>query len=382
MVGTVRHGAIVVPAEVLLGAAVAAHGAGGASPAGLAGEQGVRELGAAGVGEGRAAVQGDVVEAEVPDGGVDHAVRREGHDGPDDGAGEHVVPVVVLVDGQGAADQARAQDRRVDGDQLPHGRVVVGKDLELGVEVEVQVDEAREGGRGVARRHRLERVVDLLGVARADLGRVVDAREARPVVAGALDARRVAGAADVGLADVEEVRAQAADEPLDEDLEHGRRDERVEQADDAVVDVPEGAHPDLADEDHDDGDEGGQQRGGHDGDDFLAQRVGEFGVHDLAVRELHGEGAGGGRVGHVDTEAEGAHGGHGEDVEPRELQPLAEGGTLGHRVVGAGVVGGAVLLAAAKEATAFGPGSSGLGRLLAGLLVEKTHLCRDVCPIH
>ena len=73
------------------------------------------------------------------------------------------------------------------------------------------------------------------------------------------------------------------------------------------------------------------------------------------------------------SETEGTHGGHGEDVEPCVLQPLAEGRALGHGVAGAGVAGG-VLLAAAEKAALLGLGSSRLGRLLARPLVEKTHL--------
>lgn len=62
------------------------------------------------------AVQRDVVESEIPDGRIHHSVRAEGEDGPDDGAGETVVPVVELVDGEGARDEGRAEDGGVDGD--------------------------------------------------------------------------------------------------------------------------------------------------------------------------------------------------------------------------------------------------------------------------
>ena len=46
--------------------------------------------------------------SEVPDSSVGHAVRAESHDATDDRAGEDVVPVVVLVDGERTADQASA----------------------------------------------------------------------------------------------------------------------------------------------------------------------------------------------------------------------------------------------------------------------------------
>lgn len=203
------------------------------------------------------------------------------------GAGpESNLPVVKLVNRQGTANKARAEDRGIYGDQLPHGRVIVGKDLELGVQVQIQIDEPRERSRRVSRRHRLKAVIDLVPVPGADLRRVVDLLEPGGIIAtvGAAGGKR-----DVRLADGQEVRAQAPDEPLDEDLEHGGGDEGVEQSDDGVVDVPEGADADLHHEEDEDGDEGGEQCGGPDWDDFLPEGVGEFRVDDLAVGEEDGE---------------------------------------------------------------------------------------------
>jgi hypothetical protein len=57
---------------------------------------------AAAVREGRVASQRNVVEPEIPDGGVDHSVRWDGHHGAYDAARNHVVPVVEFVDGEGA----------------------------------------------------------------------------------------------------------------------------------------------------------------------------------------------------------------------------------------------------------------------------------------
>ena len=37
--------------------------------------------------------QGNVIIPEVPDGGVNHAVRGEGHDGTDDGTCEDIIPL-------------------------------------------------------------------------------------------------------------------------------------------------------------------------------------------------------------------------------------------------------------------------------------------------
>lgn len=95
------------------------------APAGLARKDRIAQLVGAVVAEGHVAVQGNVVVAPVPDGGVDHAVRGPGEDGADDGSGKDVVPVVVLVDGEGATDEDGAEDGHVGQDELPHGSVLV-----------------------------------------------------------------------------------------------------------------------------------------------------------------------------------------------------------------------------------------------------------------
>ena len=205
-----------------------------------------------------------------------------------------------LVNGQGTPDKTCAEDRGVDGNQLPHGRVIVGKDLELGVEVEVQVDKAGKGGGRVARRHGLEAVVDSVSVSGADLRRVIDLLEPGGVVASPLGAGVVGGEGDIRLAHGQEMRPQTADQPFDKYLEDGGSDQGVEETDDGVVDIPERANADLHDEEDKDRHEGGEQRSGPDGDDLLAKGVGELGVDDLSIGEEDGERAGWRRVGFVD----------------------------------------------------------------------------------
>ena len=162
--------------------------------------------------------------------------------------------------------------------------MVVGKDLELRVEVQIQVNEASERSRGVPRWHGLQTIIDLVLVARADAA--VEHNRAEPI-------RHVAMRDEVGrdhrLADSEEVRTQSTDEPLDEDLEDGCGDERVQQADGGVIDVPEAAGSDLHDQEDEEGDEEGHQSSRVDGNDLVAHRVGELGVDDLAVGEADGE---------------------------------------------------------------------------------------------
>jgi hypothetical protein len=81
---------------------------------------------------------------------------------------------VVLVDGERAANEYSAENGHVQDNELPHGWVVVGEDLQLSVEIEIQEDKSSEGGGGVTRRHRLQAVVDLLLVTSADLTIVHD----------------------------------------------------------------------------------------------------------------------------------------------------------------------------------------------------------------
>lgn len=85
------------------------------------------------------------------------------------------------------------------------------------------------------------------------------------------------------------MRSQAADEPLDKDLEDGGADERIKKTDDSVVDVPEGSNADLHHKNDENGDDAGKEGGQPDGDDLVAKRVSEFGKDNLAVGKCNGE---------------------------------------------------------------------------------------------
>lgn len=175
----------------------------------------------------------------------------------------------------------------------------------------------------MARREGFKGVVDLILVTGADGAIVHDLAEA---VACLL----CCDSGNVGLADCEEVRAETADEPFEEDLEDCGGDEGVEEADDGIVHVPEGADSDLADQDDCDGHEGAEESGGPDGDDFFAHWVCELWVDDLAVLEEDWEGTRRCGMSFVDPKADYAHDCHGYDVKPCHLEPLAEAWLLGH----------------------------------------------------
>jgi len=272
----------------------------------------------------------DVVETEVPDGGIGHAVGAESHQSADDRSGEDIVPVVVLVDSKSTSDQASSKNGCVESDELPHSRVMVGKDLQLGVEVQVQVDETSERSRGVAGRHRLKTVVDLFPVTCADA--TVEHDLTVPICDVAIGATGfdtvVVGAdsvKDVGrddrLADGKEVRTKTSNEPLDEDLENSRGDQSVEKSDGSIVQVPEAASADLHDQEHGKGDEERHERGSPNGNNFVPHGVSELRVDNLSILEDDGEAAARGWISEVYTETDSAHEGHGKDVEPGSLDP-------------------------------------------------------------
>lgn len=140
-----------------------------------------------------------------------------------------------LIDRQGTGNQAGPQQRHVSDGQLPHGRVIVGENLQLGVQVQVKEDKASKSSSRMAAGHALEGIINLIRITGANLPGEVDAVVPDPVqsvVAKTLEL------GDIRLADVEEMGTQTADQPLDEDLEDGGGDQAVEEANDAVVEVP------------------------------------------------------------------------------------------------------------------------------------------------
>jgi hypothetical protein len=83
------------------------------------------------------ASQGNMVEAKVPDTGIDHTVGTGSHNGADDGSRQAIIPVMVFVYGKSSGDQKGAKKGCIDNDELPHCGMVVAEDLELCVEVVV-----------------------------------------------------------------------------------------------------------------------------------------------------------------------------------------------------------------------------------------------------
>jgi hypothetical protein len=102
----------------------------------------------------------------------------------------------------------------------------------------------------MSRRKRLQSIVDLLLIARADLAIVHDLAVSIPCDLSGHKARSANG---------QKVRTKTSNEPFQEDLKHGCSDQRVKQADYGVVHVPKRLDADLHEEENDDRDEHGQQ---------------------------------------------------------------------------------------------------------------------------
>lgn len=124
------------------------------------------------------AVEWDMVEAEVPDGSVHHAVRDESGESTDEGTSKAVVPVVAAINAVCAADEEGTKEWCEHGNELPHSWVIVRHDLEFGVEVEGQEHQAGKGGSGLAAWEGLEGTSNLKWISSADGAVVVDLSEA------------------------------------------------------------------------------------------------------------------------------------------------------------------------------------------------------------
>ena len=252
------------------------------SPADLLSERHVRAFTSHAVDEGRVAVERNMVLAGVPNGSVHHAIRGKGKNSPDDATSQDVIPVVRLVDRKRTGNQAGAKNRQVDKNQLPQRRVVVGVDFELGVEIEIEKDSAGKDGGRVSTREALQGVLDGILVLRcADLvGEhvllVSDPVEPCSVV------NLLRGELEIGLADVVKVGTETSDQPLYDDLKGCRGDDRVEQAKDAIVDVPKTADADqVHEQDRDDRNGDGKQGVEPRGNDLATVWVGELRVDNF-----------------------------------------------------------------------------------------------------
>ena len=111
--------------------------------------------------------------------------------------------------------------------------MVIGPDLELGVEVEIEIDKACESCGRMAGRERLQRIVYGVHVASAHTAIVHDIQET------------ITRSSHVGLTHGKKVGSQTTDEPFQEDLENSSGNQTVQKTDNCIVGIPERAYADL-----------------------------------------------------------------------------------------------------------------------------------------
>lgn len=98
---TVANGCVVAMAIAMVPAVTTSR----RTPSNLPRERGMRELGIGKV-KRHTPVEGNVVDAPVPDGCICHPVRRKGHDCADDCAGKNIVPVHIRNTAEGPRERA------------------------------------------------------------------------------------------------------------------------------------------------------------------------------------------------------------------------------------------------------------------------------------
>ncbi len=134
-----------------------------------------------------------MVESKVPNTCINHSISADCHHSSNDCTRKTVVPVVKFINRQCTCDESGTEKWRVDGDELPESWVVIGEELQLGIQVKIKKDEASEGGSRVSGGEGFERVIDRVLVTGADAAVVHDLAEAIPSVGAGWDNRLASG---------------------------------------------------------------------------------------------------------------------------------------------------------------------------------------------
>lgn len=66
-----------------------------------------------------------MIPPKIPDTRIHGSEAPESKSSADKGPGDHIVPMVEFVDGEGTGNEDRAQKRSVEEGEFPHGRMVV-----------------------------------------------------------------------------------------------------------------------------------------------------------------------------------------------------------------------------------------------------------------
>jgi hypothetical protein len=94
---------------------------------------------------------------------------------------------------------------------------------------------------------------------------------------------------DIRPADGEKVWTKTSNKPFQKHLKYCGRYQRVEQADNSIVDVPKRLDTNLHEEDNGDGDKGSQQGRSPDRDDLFTEGVCKFRINNLTVLKIDWE---------------------------------------------------------------------------------------------
>lgn len=184
-----------------------------------------------------------MIESEVPNGCINHAVGRSGHHRPNHGACKTIVPIVEFVNCESSCDEGCTEQGSIESDHLPHGWVVIRENFQFGVDVVVQVEKPRPCCSAVTAGKRLQGVVNLIEVAPANVPLKHDV--AKSVTSCSDNAR-------IWIANRKEVWPKTTYEPLQEYLEDRCVYKRIKQADNGVVGVPEAPNANLHTENDED----------------------------------------------------------------------------------------------------------------------------------
>jgi len=118
--------------------------------------------------ERRRAWEQKVVESEIPDGGESLPKCDECARGSNQCPCDNVPVVMELIDCESASDQYGSEDWGEEQYHFPVRRVVRAHDLQLGVKVQGKEDQTSKRGSRVARRERLEGIIDRFLISGAD----------------------------------------------------------------------------------------------------------------------------------------------------------------------------------------------------------------------
>ena len=118
--------------------------------------------------------------------------------------------------------------------------MIIAPYLQLSIKIEVKVDETSKSSGCVSGRKRFKRIIDRVRVSSTDRTIIHDLKES------------IARSSDIWIANSQEMRTKTTNQPFEPDLKDCRSNDRVEQSNNCIVDIPERSYSDLRNEYEDD----------------------------------------------------------------------------------------------------------------------------------